>query len=62
MMRFKGWRTMAWNAANAVLLAMELLESNYAVPEAWEPYWIVVYLVGNVILRLATTTPVGKAE
>lgn len=60
----KGWRTIAWNVLNAVALAMEHVMSisgtGYTVPDEWMPLWMVVFAAVNVILRLMTTTPVGR--
>ena len=58
----KGYRTIIWTAANAVVPAMAAVSSSYQIPEEWMPYWIGVYMVGNVILRIKTTTALGSAK
>lgn len=55
----KGYKTLLWNAANAVIAAMEMANATYQLPDAWMPYWVAVYIAGNIILRLMTTGPVG---
>lgn len=55
----KGWRTILFNTANAVVPAMQLADAAYALPQEWMPYWIMAFILGNVILRMMTTTPVG---
>ena len=56
----KGYRTIIWNIANAVVPAMQVVDATYKIPQEWMPYWIMVVLLGNVILRMKTDTPVGK--
>jgi hypothetical protein len=58
----KGWKTIAFNVANAVALAMGTVSGAYTIPDSWLPYWIGGLLAANIVLRLVTTTPVGKAE
>ena len=62
----RGWRTIAWNVLNAVALGMEHVMSisgtGYTVPEEWMPLWMLVFAAVNVVLRLDTRTPVGKAD
>ena len=55
----KGYRTLIWNAANAVVPAMMAAEAAYQIPEEWMPYWMGVFILGNVILRMKTTTALG---
>lgn len=62
MKPIKGYRTIIWNVANAVVYAMELSNTQYGIPEGWEPVWLAVYILGNIALRLFTTTPVGRKE
>jgi hypothetical protein len=62
MRYFRGWRTLAWQLANAIVLTMSTFETRYAVPEAWEPFWLAAFVAGNVILRMDTRTPVGRAN
>ena len=56
----KGWRTILWNVANAVVPVLEIVQSTYSIPDEFLPYWLAVYVVGNVVLRLLTDTPVGR--
>ncbi len=58
----KGYRTLIWNAANAGILAMEVTDASYAIPQEWMPIWLSVYIVGNFVLRLRTTGPVGSKD
>lgn len=55
----KGYRTIAWNVANAVIPAMEIANTTYQIPDEWMPYWVAIFILGNVVLRLVTTGPVG---
>jgi len=56
----KGYRTIAWNVANAVVLGMDAAKIGYDIPQQWLPYWLGAYVSGNIVLRLVTTGPVGK--
>ena len=58
----KGYRTLIWNAANAVVPAMMAAEAAYQIPDEWMPYWMGVFILGNVILRMKTTTALGSAK
>ena len=58
----KGYKTIIWTAANAVVPAMAAVSSSYQIPAEWMPYWIAVYMAGNVILRIMTTTPIGASK
>lgn len=58
----KGWWTVAWNAANALVFTLDMIEATYSVPDDWQPIWLAAYIVGNFVLRFLTTTPVGRAE
>ena len=55
----KGYRTIIWNVANAVIPAMEIANATYSIPNEWMPYWLAVFIAGNVALRMVTTGPVG---
>jgi len=59
--RLKGWRTIIFNLANAIVVVFEVVQSQYAIPENVMPYWLAIYVVGNIVLRLMTDTKVGKA-
>lgn len=56
----KGYRTIIWNVANAVVLGMDAAKIGYDIPEAWLPWWFGAYVAGNIALRLVTTGPVGR--
>lgn len=58
----KGYKTIAWNVANAVVPAMQAVDAAYQIPESWMPYWLGVFILGNIALRIKTTTPVGRKE
>lgn len=58
----KGWKTLAWNGANALILAMDAAKIGYEIPEHLETWWLGAYVVGNIVLRLVTTGPVGRKE
>lgn len=58
----KGWRTILWNVANAVLLSMEVAESQYSIPDGYMEIWFAVYIAVNILLRLVTTSPVGGKQ
>lgn len=53
----KGWRTIVFNLAAGLVAVYELTSDQ--VPEEWKPYLLGAYIVGNVVLRVVTTTPVG---
>lgn len=54
----KGWKTIVWNLANAVVLSMDVADTAYSIPNEWQPYWLAIYVIGNIALRMVTTTPV----
>jgi hypothetical protein len=58
----KGYRTIIWNIANALVPVMDAIWLQGMIRDEWLPYWLAVYIVGNIILRLKTTTPVGKSN
>jgi len=62
----KGYRTIAWNALNAILAGMQAVMaasgSGYAIPAEYMTAWMVVFAGVNALLRLITTTPVGKRQ
>lgn len=59
----KGYRTLIWNALNAVALGMEHVMSisgfGYTVPDEYMPVWMAAFALVNIVLRFKTTTPVG---
>jgi hypothetical protein len=58
----KGWRTLLWNAANAVVYSLDLVMAGYSIPEEWKPVWLGAYFAGNVVLRFMTTSGVFKSD
>ena len=58
----KGYRTILWNVANTVVPVMQAADAAYQIPDEWMPYWIAVFIVGNVILRIKTTTALGVKD
>ena len=58
----KGYRTILWNVGNAIVPAMQAASSSYKIPDEWMPYWLAAYIIGNVILRMDTTTAIGKSS
>ena len=58
----KGWKTIAFNGANALVGAMAAVTDAVSIPEPYMPYWIALLLGGNFVLRLVTTGPVGRGE
>ena len=60
MSLFKGYRTVTFNLVTAIVPVMELANMTYAIPHNWMPYWIFAFILGNVILRYMTTTPIGS--
>jgi len=58
--KMKGYRTIVWNVANAVILGMDAAKVGYDIPDEWMPLWLGIYTGGNIVLRLVTTGPVGK--
>lgn len=58
----KGYKTILWNVVNAGIFAMDAANVGYSIPEQYETYWLATYVVGNFVLRLATTGPVGGRD
>lgn len=58
----KGWRTRIWNVANAIVPILELVRDQGVMPDAWLPWWLLVYALGNLILREVTDTPAGRGR
>jgi len=58
----KGYRTIIWNAVNAMIAVMAVVETQYSIPQEWMPYWLGAFIFGNFYLRMVTTGPVGKKE
>jgi len=67
--KLKGYRTVLVNALAAIPLALEaamqvlaLPEVADIIPEGWMPWYALALVLANLILRTATTTPLGRAE
>lgn len=58
----KGWWTVLFNAANAILLTMEVYEAKWSVPDEWVPVWMAIFIAANFVLRFMTDTPVGRSK
>lgn len=56
----KGWRTLAFNILSAIVPILSLTEFRGVLPEAWLPLWMLFVAVANVVLRMVTTSPVGR--
>ena len=57
----KGWRTLAFNILAAIFALLETSDLTNLVPDQYLPGVIIGISVINVVLRVITTTPVGKA-
>lgn len=69
MNMFKGWRTLAFNLVAALPILWEVVfqviqtpEIAQIIPPAWSPYYVLALTVGNIILRVITSTPVGRGQ
>lgn len=58
----KGWKTITFNVANAVVLAATATTDVVTIPQEFMSYWIALLFTGNFLLRLVTTTPVGRED
>lgn len=56
----KGYKTVIFNTIAALVPLMELTELKAVVPDNYMPYYILVVALGNLYLRMVTTTPLGK--
>lgn len=56
----KGWRTLIANILFAIVPIMELSELRDVLPDDWLPYYALVVVLANMLLRYLTTTPVGQ--
>ncbi len=55
----KGWRTMLLNTLVLIMPILELSEITAVMPDGWQPWYVIVVALGNMMLRSLTTTPVG---
>lgn len=58
--RLKGWRTIAFNALNALVAIAAMPEVANVLPPSVLPYVMLFAALGNMWLRKVTTTPLGK--
>ncbi len=56
----KGYRTLAFNILSTVVPIVSLTEWNEAIPAEYLPYWLLFVALVNILLRMVTTTPVGR--
>ena len=54
----KGWRTIAFNVVSGLIALAQTATGKNVIPEE---YLALAVVVGNVVLRILTTTPVGQA-
>ena len=57
---FKGWKTVTFNVAAAIVPLLELTELKGIIPAQYLPYYGLVVALGNVYLRSVTTSAIGK--
>ena len=62
MMMLKGYRTVLVNVLAASIPIMELAEWRDVMPDHWLPWYALGMALANVMLRYATTTPIGRKE
>ena len=53
-----GWRTIAFNVVSLIVLLL----NNYVAAAPWIPPAFAEYglIIGNIVLRYLTTTPIGE--
>ena len=62
MKRVKGWRTILFNFMGAFFPLLDQYALGDHIPEKYMLYYVCFLVAGNLILRLYTSTPVGRAE
>ena len=60
VIRLKGWRTIAFNTFASVIPFLQLGEVAAIIPSAYMPYYALGLVLANILLRKATTTPMGQ--
>jgi hypothetical protein len=56
----KGWRTIALNLIALLLPLFEEFGVIAYIPKQYMVWYVLAIIAMNLVLRLATTTPVGK--
>lgn len=66
--KLKGYRTLIFNIGAAIPVVVDIAVQAAAdptisaiIPPEYLPYYLAAVTIGNIVLRVATTTPVGKA-
>ena len=64
----KGYRTLLFNTLAALFVVADVVvqmagmpELDTLIPDSWRPVFTSVLILANILLRLKTTTPVGKS-
>lgn len=58
----KGWRTVAANLLTIILSVLEMSRITDYLPSDQVLWFLVALAIGNIVLRLITSTPVGRPE
>tara|TARA_R110000772_G_C13259617_1_gene435230 strand:+ start:114 stop:296 length:183 start_codon:yes stop_codon:yes gene_type:complete len=58
----KGYKTIIWNVIGYLPVVMAMTEQQYAIPDAWAGWWLLLFITVNIILRIKTDTAVGSKE
>ena len=58
--KLKGWRTIAFNALNAMVAIAAMPEVADVLPPEVLPWVMLFTALGNMYLRKITTTPLGQ--
>lgn len=57
----KGWKTLIFNGLSVLVTIAELQEWTSIIPDQYLPYFTLGLALANMVLRMVTTTPVGKS-
>lgn len=58
----KGYRTVVVNILTACVIILALPEVTNIIPHEAAPYLVAAQAIINVVMRVITTTPIGKSE
>ena len=65
--KLKGYRTLLFNVVTAAPVVFDIAVQSAAdptisaiIPPEYLPYYLAAVTIGNIVLRVVTTTPVGK--